>query len=312
MLEDLLRQLAKRGVLPGADLGHYVPVFNNRANLNLTLFDRKTERRLVFVKLSDLRDFEASFEVLRRIEAVVPGCVPEPLCTLRLGPYQALVTRAYRLELLAGRPRLSAEGQGRVIDRTVDQLLRLHRETRQGTLALDAAFCRGTLAPMAASFLEPWNDAAFSQRLLAYIEALGSEGLQLPRIPQHGDLGAFNVTLVDGKDERVLFIDWDSYGDSELAGLDLTTFVTAFARLYGGGPDAESATNERLRAATVRYCDGIGLDQAVLERIAPVCWLHFAAVKLDIGVREGQQVAYREIERCLRREGGPRPAAARG
>jgi len=300
MLEQIVSELHRRGQLPHADTQRYFCAFNNRANINLVLFDRADERRRVFCKLSDRRNFSEIFKTMERIHGTVEDLLPEPLCTFDVGSYQLLATRAHRLDLLASVPRLDLEQQQQTLRDAIDRLIALHSVTIEGQVQLDRAYCEAHVVPMARRFFDQWPEDDQWPVFQRYLEGLLSgPPLTIPRIAQHGDLTVFNIATVDGDSRRLFFIDWDSYGDANLAGLDVVTLLTSFARIYGEGAYVRSALTPALAGEASRYCVGVGMEPQALAVLCPISWLQYAAVKLDIGVRDGQRVAYREIRSFL-------------
>lgn len=298
MLDRVLEGLCERGVLASPDPSHYLYVFNNRASINLIIFDKNTKERLVFLKISDQRDFRRTFEVLSKVRRIVGDAIPEPVCVMAVDRWQVLATRAYRLDLLAGKPRLGFRDQCRVVDGAMQRLVELHSRTRGGSIAIDDPVCQETIAAMERRFFDQWDDQHLFDAFREHMRALAREGdLTIPEIPQHGDLVVFNTALVDGNKEKIMFIDWDSYGQTQLACLDAVTFLVTFANRYGAGLYSESRLSRHLAEVAKRYCDAIGVPRRDLHRLYPLCLLHYAELRREFGVAKGQEFAYREMKR---------------
>lgn len=298
MIDRLLQTLTDKGVLATADRSRYICAFNNRANINLLLFDRKSREPLLFLKISDLRDFHSTFAMMKRVHAIAPAILPEPLSVFTIDRYTVLVTRAHRLTLLAAAPHLSRSRQRQILEAALQQLAELHGKTRQGTLTLDTGFLIDEIAPLAERLLRQWGDAELTECLQAYLTGLKAGWpLTVPSIPQHGDLVVFNTALADGRVDRLLFIDWDSYAKTRFAACDLVTFLITFSNLYGHGLYMPSHINDGIVGVAATYCSAVGLDRHLLADVYPLSLLYFAGLKLDIGVTSGQAFAHRELKR---------------
>lgn len=300
MIERVLHELHGRGHLPHGDLARYFVAYNNRANVNFLVFDRVDEHRRVFCKLSDRRDFSKIFQTMRGVYETVEDLLPEPLCAFEIDSYQLLATRAHRLDLLAAAPSMSLERQQQTLRQAVDRLIALHSATIRGRLRFDRDYCEAHVLPMARRFFRQWPEDDLWPAFERHVEGLlCGPPLDLPRIAQHGDLTAFNIANVDGDSGRLFFVDWDSYGDADLAGLDVLTLLTSLSRLFGAGIYVRSALTSSLAHEASRYCVGVGMEPQALAVLCPISWIQYAAVKLDIGVRDGQRVAYREVRHFL-------------
>jgi len=285
-------------VLDSPDPSRYVCAFDNRASINLIVFDRRTGERTVFLKVSDERDFQGTFEVLSKLRSLAGDAIPEPICAMVVGRWHVLATKAYRLELLAAKPRLSIRDQCRVVDGVMHKLTELHLRTRGETLRIDDRYLSEVIAPMARRFFDrPGTEEHIEAAFHAHVQALACDGgMAIPGIPQHGDLVAFNTALVDGNKEKIIFIDWDSYGRTRLAALDAVTFLVTFANRYQKGVYDDSRLNRHLAQAAGRYCEAVGLGRGDLVRLFPLCLLHYADLREDFGVGKGREFAYREIK----------------
>ena len=297
MIDRIITRLAEEGVLPSADPERYLWACNNRANINVLLFERAGGELRVFAKLSDKQDFGQVFERMRQVYRAGLEILPEPLSCFVVEDFSVLVTRAHRLRLLSDRRKLSRAQQSTLLETVTRAITQLHAATRDGTLVLDYAYFRELAEDTAPRFFRQWADHALEQKFRRHLAGLVERGaITSPRIPQHGDLVTFNTGLVEGRVEYPMIIDWDGYGESDLPSLDVTTFLLSFAGAYGlefyGGGDYRG----EFAGLIDSYCRGTGQDPHYVRELIPLCLLYSVRRKLEVGEQAWQRQAYREMQ----------------
>lgn len=298
MIEHILDILKEKNAVEASDLSDYEYYFNNRANINLFLYSKKEKKPLLFIKMSDLRNFESSFNRMKIIYDLCPRIIPEPVCCFNLNNYSVLVTRAYDINLLISNPGLNDKKIKILLHNIVDNITELHLKTVQGQIQFNDEFCQKSIVPVMDDFFKKWSDDSLLQEFKSYLKRLsGYSGISIPSIPQHGDLVIYNTGFINGRVDNIVFVDWDSYSDITLPVYDILIFLNSFVAFYGKDIYADSEFHNYARGVFNNYCSVIGIDREFAMDLYPLCLLLFAGTKADIGIFSGQESALRRIKR---------------
>lgn len=300
MILSILNALKEKNIIEFHNISDYEYYFNNRANINMFLYDKKNVESLLFLKISDLRDFREIYEKMTMIYNKVPKIIPEPIDFFHIKKFNVLVTKAYKFDLLINKSRLNNNKRKKVVENVVENIKKLQSKTIEKYIEFDENFCKSNIFPKLTKLFNRWQDDELLYEFENYINKLSIYyGMKFPCIPQHGDLVMYNTGLIDGKIDQIFFIDWDSYSEIKLPMYDLLIFVSTFVKFYGEDMYTDSDLNRHINVLFTEYCDALFLDRQFVLDLYPICFLLFASLKADIGIFTGQEFALKEIKQFL-------------
>lgn len=301
MISSILRILKDKNIIESPSVLDYTYSFNNRANINLFIY-RKSERKpLFFMKISNLNDFKKTFNNMKMVYSKFPEILPEPICLFQLEKFQVLVMKPYDIELLITKPHFDAKEKMALLNGVIDNIKKLQLNTMNGCLTYDEHFCKDNILPAMNILFERWRDDKLLEQFKLYIGKLTKYyGITFPSIPQHGDLSVVNIGLIDGRIDKMMFIDWDSYSEVKLPMYDLLIFLESFVDFYGENYDNSELTAYIKKEVLSNYCKTVGLDLSFVIDLYGACRLLVAKSKcVDTGVFVGQEIAFGKLRRVF-------------
>lgn len=253
-------------------------------------------------RFNDRLDNEA--RRLRELEVAARGAparAPRAFGVTRVGGLAAVVE-----ERLAGRPFLAVSRLAPDCGWAVDAVAAI-TGVGQATRTVGPGH---HLAEMISPLVEPFivrhrPPAAVAAFLRSQVEVLAAAP-EVPAVMFHGDLGTWNLMVVDG---RVRILDWES---AEMPGpplWDLVYLLRSYAvrsgRRHGRGRD-RAITRHLLEGSSLttafdgwirHYCRTLGLPRDLVAPLFHTCWMH-RAVKEATRLRTDQAGHYGPL--CIR------------
>jgi hypothetical protein len=298
MINDILRVLNKKGIIDSCDCSEYEYYFNNRANINMTLVKKSKKEPLVFIKISLLRDFENIFHKMAIVHKTYPFVVPEPISFFYLDKYRVLVTKYYNLHLLISSSSIHSDEKEKILRNIINHIIQLHLNTKTDYYTFDKQFIYQYLKPMSDKLLSRWKNQELNEMLNSYFKELKKYyGLCFPAIPQHGDLVTYNIGMIEGRIDKIMFVDWDSYAEIHFPTYDLHIFINSYMNFIGEDMYKKSAFSETINILFAEYCKTIGVDLPFAIDMYPICLLLYSSTKADIGIFAGQLSALMRMQR---------------
>lgn len=295
MIGSILKILKAKDIIKTSNLSDYEYYFNNRANINLFLYSNEEKKSLFFIKISNLRDLKITFDNMKIVYDKLPQIVPEPICFFKLNKYQVLVTKSYDIDLLTSKSYFNIKKRKMLLQNVVDNIKNLQSKTIEGKLKFDEEFCSKTILPKVDSFFKRWKEERLlQQEFKLYIRKLTDYyGMIIPSIPQHGDLAMINTGLIEGKIDKIIFFDWDSYSELKLPIYDLLIFLRSFVSYYNESMYGDSKLNIFFNNIFTDYCNNFGLDRDFAIDLYPICLLLYGSLRfgVDTGIVAGQKKA---------------------
>ena len=265
------------------------------------LYSKKEKKNILFIKISDLRDFETIFNKMKIVYDKLPKVVPKPIIFFRLGKHQVLVTKTYDIELLTNKYNFNLRKRIMLLHSVIDNIKDLHLKTRDGHLVFDKGFCLKNILPKVDGFFKRWKEKRLCEQFKLHMNKLSDYyGLVIPSIPQHGDLVMSNTGMIDNKLDKIIFVDWDSYSEIKLPMYDILIFLKSFAECYYSSMYVDNKyISFIINGVLTNYCDSFELDRNFVIELYPICLLLYALLrsKVDIGVVMGQENAVIEMKR---------------
>lgn len=301
MIGSILEILKNKNIIESPNFLNYTYSFNNRANINLFLYRKRERKPLLFIKISNLNDLEKTFNNMKMVHSKFPQILPEPICFFKLEKYQVLVMKPYDIELLITKPHFNAKEKMALLNGVIDNIKELQLRTMNGCLKYDENFYQDNILPAMNILFERWRDEKLFRQLKLYMRKLTKYyGITFPFIPQHGDLTVVNIGLIDGRIDKIMFIDWDSYSEVKLPMYDLLIFLESFVDFYGENNNESEITAYIKKEVFSNYCGAIGLDVNFVIDLYGVCRLLVAKSKfVDTGVFVGQEIAFKKLKRVF-------------
>jgi hypothetical protein len=176
-----------------------------------------------------------------------------------MGNHNALVTRAYDLELLINKRNFAMANRRKLLKKIFETITELQLRTGNGAGTFDRTYCEEKIFPRL--------------DLLVF----------------------YNIGLREGNIEKAIIIDWDLYGAVDLPMYDLFLFLRSFMNFFEGSLYAKSDLGRFVHDGFLQYCNTFGLDARFTVELYPVCILLYSKLRAGTGVRIGQANALNEL-----------------
>jgi hypothetical protein len=222
------------------------------------------------LKLSRNATVEREFRSMREAGAIFSGMLPEAFGLVESGPWRILVCAGVRHMILT--PETSAKNAPLVRGFLADYFARAKAAARPSAGGVGA---RARIA----SYARELGDPTLEGEIARILEGPAGDRLDaLPRIPQHSDFTRSNLGFT--RDGIVIF-DWEAFGESDLAPLDLCVLLTTLlgfraerfeALLRTGRPTALDRLIEG-------FCALHGLARDEFAPMVPLCLIEFLHLK---------------------------------
>ena len=237
MLNAARRALVEVRAITAADP---LPPFVARMSGNLGLLFYSRNDASYQVKVGLMTRLDREHQGLVAGYRAMPANVPEPLLLATYGPYQVLAARGMR-----HRPLLPLQGtaDATVLIDGIDAFL----ATCRRAFHVEG---RGRSWPILQQALDDagarvgWDD-----RRVYWTGIRGWEA-RLPPVRQHGDFSANNLGI-DG--DRLVFFDWEDFGEVDLPGYDVAVLLLSLAG-FSLWELAARLRSDSMEAAIVRRC----------------------------------------------------------
>lgn len=203
---------------------------------------------------------------------------PEPLAHVRHGDWSMLIAnacehRSVAASDLAGRPGATMLGR---------DLIGFFATARNHALVENAGDTHDPFMCEARAFLV--SSPELSAGVLAFLDTLGpSDWADIPYIPQHGDFVLNNLGCSNG---RLVVFDWEDYGATGLAGVDICLVSLSVAGMSAAsvrGMQEVTDPSGHPWAFAAEACRASGLDYATFRRAIPLYLLAFRYLKRNYG-----------------------------
>jgi len=227
------------------------------------------------VKVSRYVSLRSQFEAFRVAYHRFPTFVPEPLAYYDLDGLAILIARSVKCEPLRRSDLSMAHWH-----RQLEEFFVVARSTAPNSAASGLAGLESTLGAFFASL-----DGSDSPRCRYLRQTLGAVAPFLPAIPQHGDFGINNLAR---RGRALVVFDWEDYGATDAAGLDICLLALSVARMNPEVVrDIRDSSNPRGKpwAFAKSACGAIGLDFGEFRRLLPLYLLIFRYLKRNYATR---------------------------
>jgi hypothetical protein len=280
VLTAILTRLHGDGLVPSSDVGDYAYTVVFRARITVILFTKRTCRPLYAIKISPRHDLESAFQHMKEVYRRTPDVVPEPLGLLTLGNHQLLVTRAYVLTSLEHAFSLHRRNKSLVFNTVLKTLLELNQQSVVSDETFDDVFRQQKLLSLVTEFLQAYGEDEMRQFLHQHIDRMQRySGSHLPAVPQHGDLTAVNIALINQRSDRVLFLDWDDYATISIPVYDTLTFIRSFVSHHYGSMYSPNKRLCFIKEAFSEFCENIGVKYDLAVDLYPICLILYARLR---------------------------------
>ncbi len=166
-----------------------------------------------------------------------------------------------------------------------------------GYFIFDSNFYEEKILIQANNFFGKWRDVNLLNQFDQHVEKLKKYfGAIIPNIPQHGDLGFYNIALIDGDINRIIFIDWDSYANVNLPMYDPLIFLRSFMKFFKSSTYVKSNLNQYIKEKFSNYCNNFGLNPNFVVDLYPICLILYSGLRTGIGIHVGQENAMMDLK----------------
>lgn len=277
MIDKFLRQLnrhvAESGIEFDTSYDKYL-VYNNIGNGNtaiiVLLFRNQEKTPFLVVKISRREDLVSrEFNAIKEIQSILPQIVPEPYFMTQIDSYYGMVVSYVQGKKISDGTPAKEEKTLKIVDLLVELHLRLYkgRSLNEDELKAFVIHQIDKLAtlPSAERFVEPRT------HLKKALQEMSGKKL-LPRIPQHGDF-CFNNLLI--KEEQIVIIDWENYGQVCLPLYDLCTLFFAYREERFCLLPEDGATRSLFATSIRKYCSDFNLNRDSVHLLVPLFFIYF-------------------------------------